>query len=272
MNRHIDDPSSPTKQVTYVLLVFGSWLGFTYAPGLGFAFGSVGSILIITFAALRWRGRFASQLGLKADRRLLRTAATVLVVLTFWMNRWITQIADEQGVLVISYLFESGFRKWCFNTFTQTLNEEMVVGAVLLGIFVRHLPRWNHATISVVIAAAFAALHFLMYEWNPHHGSTGLSSAALVSLFGVGVLRNVLILESGSIYLAWAVHLAWNLTFFCSAMYTVDGGRLLNEPERFNLILANPTLVASSLIAGAIAIIYSLRSERINPERPNPHP
>jgi membrane protease YdiL (CAAX protease family) len=53
------------------------------------------------------------------------------------------------------------------HTFGQTLNEEIVLGWILLSTLQRRLPRLRLPVISLIVALVFSSLHFVFYSTRP---------------------------------------------------------------------------------------------------------
>jgi hypothetical protein len=64
-------------------------------------------------------------------------------------------------------------------------------------------------------------------------------------------MRNALILNMRNIAYSWAIHLSFNLIFFLGFYINNSTWRFASEPERFNIVFGNLTMV---LLSGGMAI------------------
>ena len=156
------------------------------------------------------------------------------------------------------------------HTLGQTLNEEMVLGSLLLKYAAGKLPKLPPAAISILVALAFSLLHYAFYSLRPvtmiNYGV--LSLAALASIFAVGVLRNNCILSTGNIAFAWGIHFGWNLVFMDSQYLHAATQVKLPEPAMFNAVFGSPAvLLLITVAAGLSFLLYRLYSPHISQER-----
>lgn len=134
---------------------------------------------------------------------------------------------------------------------TQTFNEEMISGALLLKKVQKFFPKAADLIIAAAVALVFALAHLVFYRVTPANKGD-LAALSLLSLFLAGWIRNVLILHTGHILYAWALHLAWNLLFFPSFFY-VKYTRYVVQSEtlRINAVLGDWRMVLILLIISA---------------------
>jgi hypothetical protein len=238
-----------------------AWLSFTYMPHLGFWLAPLGTLTIVGIAVLTLGRGGLETLGV-AMRGRSAAGSVVLLVATVALAGWlVAAVADAGGV---DYRRDAGLvavAARLLHAFGQTGNEEIVLGALLLGAISRGFPRMKPLTVSLLVAATFAALHFAFYAFRPedayNHGY--LTPLALVSVLAAGVLRNNLILAHGHIGYAWAVHLGWNLFFMGGSFVTRGEPGRLDEPERFNLVMGHPLTAGVTITAAAFAAWYLMR-------------
>jgi membrane protein YdbS with pleckstrin-like domain len=134
----------------------------------------------------------------------------------------------------------------------ETFNEEIFIGAFLLLGLERNFKKLDSNIIAIGIALLFCFMHQAMYKWSPVQSGILLSTQTIMTLFFVGVLRNALILKTRKIAYSWAIHLSFNMIFFPGFFINQSTEKFANEPERFNIVFGNLTMV---LITGLLAVI-----------------
>ena len=238
------------RTVCGIVIILVAFLVFTYAPDYGWWVALTGSALIIAGGKVAWPTAWRQWLGLDFGRREACCAAMVLVATAGVALALIFAIASAAALRYDALWAQRGDRVHYLHNAAQTLNEEMVLGALLLGTMRRALRGRSWLAIAILAAAVFSAMHFAFYacrvvgDWNHGH----LSALTLASLFLVGVIRNTLILRTGHIAYAWALHLGWNAIFFGGGFYN-RAGWPLNEPDRFNQFLGSPLLFGLLVVA-----------------------
>jgi len=244
----------------------------TYVPNAGLWVSIAGSLAIVACAWIAWPGEGLERVGLRlAPRQVLGTA--VLLVAVFLLA-WplLERTAHGAEVEAVHVLALDSAPLLLLHTCGQTLNEELVLGALLLGLVRRWLPRSGTLAISVLVAALFTAFHYGFYALRPvgmpHHGELTLLS--LLTLFAVGVMRNRLILASGHIGCAWAIHFGWNACFMAGAFRFRETGEPLDEPQLFNLLLGTPLTTGIAIGAAALTIALTRGSSRLGEPRTPP--
>lgn len=156
----------------------------------------------------------------------------------------------------------------------QTLNEEMLMGAVVLMGLERSFKYSNRNAIAIVVALVFSLMHQAMYVCSPVQPDMALETRTLLSLFCVGLLRNVLILKTRKITYAWAIHLVFNLIFFPGIFIDRETDRWASEPERFNIVFGQSTMVGVTILLAIAALIWlnwngtSVHRHQNNPKNP----
>jgi membrane protease YdiL (CAAX protease family) len=142
----------------------------------------------------------------------------------------------------------------------QTLNEEMVLRALLLTVLAHFMK--VRFLVSIAVAGFFTSAHFVLYRFGSPQ--TSLSVQALTSLFLVGFAFNEFFLASGSIAVPWAIHLGWNLTRFGNDWIGQGRNETLPQGTDFNLIEGNPWVV---ILAAVLALIAAAVRYRLPPYR-----
>lgn len=133
----------------------------------------------------------------------------------------------------------------------ETFNEEIFIGAFLLLGLERNFKKLDTNIIAIGIALIFSLMHQAMYKWSPVQSGILLTTETIMTLLFVGILRNVLILKTRKIAYSWAIHLSFNIIFFSGFFINQASEKFAVEPERFNIVFGNMTMV---LITGILAV------------------
>ncbi len=244
-------------------MLFGN-LGYYH---WGWQCSLLATLVIIGFFRYRERSHWKGILGIEFSSRdavvfLLLTLA--LLIVNYWLIKWIViSNGFSFSLLFTSYNQIPKCKGLPFHAILsiylyyipQTFNEEMIVGALLLFSLKRRFKSASNLTIAAVVALVFSLMHQALYRYSPVQPGELLSLTTLSSLFLVGVLRNLLILRSGKITYAWAIHLSWNLLFFTTPI-VFPNGELASEPMRFNLILGDMYLLAILALVTMLVIAW----------------
>lgn len=234
--------------VALMILVF---LGMNYTSRLA---GLLGAIIIILLSRKAWPDNWANWLGLKFNKKRTTLSILMLPIIIVASNLVILKISAIHNIVYRSWLADLDILGY-IHSFSQTLNEEMILGALLLNALRKYFSKLHPLWISVGVAAVFALLHYPFYAWvvfGRHKGEINI--IAILTLFTIGVVRNNLILQTGHIGFAWALHLGFNIVFFRGDFYDPGRDIFLNQPERFNLILGSDIM----LLIGIIILLASL--------------
>lgn len=222
----------------------------------------LGSVLIAVIARLAWPANWKDRLGLNISYRdaiLSFAQAPILIFALYWM---IQGIANAQTITYQSPFAQYGILSPRYmHTLGQTLNEELLFGALCLYTIQRKFPQGHPLLIAALVASGFSLLHSIFYHWIvlPRYRDI-LTAGTLFVLFVIGLLRNTLILKSGHIAYSWSLHFSINLVGL-AATYTFENGKELIEPEVFNLILGAPTAVFLSIFSLAACSIILLSNK-----------
>lgn len=141
----------------------------------------------------------------------------------------------------------------------ETLNEELIIGAVLLMGLERNFRNLHKNTIAISIALFFSLMHQGMYLWSPVQSGTLLTYQTVLSLFFVGIIRNALILKTRKVAYSWAIHLAVNLVFFPGYYIHHTTHTMAAEPDKFNLVFGNHTMMILTGIFAVVSLIWMNR-------------
>ena len=223
-----------------------SYLLFSYYYFKGWWYSGIGTLLIAFFAYMLWRRDFLFKIGLKMNAIVIIFSVSLALLMSTAGYGLMKSVASKNEVM-IQY---SDYRNY-IHDFFYTLNEEIILGAVLLGLTRQIIKKMPPAAISIIVAILFAIFHYLFYRWVFIESGI-LSSLTLLTLVLVGILRNNLILTTGHVGFSWAVHVSWMAVMFGTYHYYIDSLESLPEFERFNLYLGSPLL---SIIITALAVL-----------------
>lgn len=235
------------------------YLLLTYSGGL---WSLLGSFLIVFVAWLAWRRDWPEKLGLQATgtQWLLSLLAFSIACVAAWIL--ITAACQAKGIHLTPIWQREDRFTLALHTLGQTFNEEIVLGWLLLTTLQRGLPWLRPPGLALIVGVIFTVAHFVFYLARPpdNFNQGILSVATLLTVFAVGTVRNNLILGTGTIALAWGVHLGWNLIFIDSTYFSMfDAGGKLNEPEVFNVVFGyTQVIVLMILLLGVSFMIYRL--------------
>jgi hypothetical protein len=243
-------------KIVLVCLMLAGYVFFTYSSIGGAQAAALGSGAIVLCATLAWPERWMEYLGLKGFGKTV-WLALVLFLGTGGAAFFLMRFISESGG--VGFGFDpAGLAPALAQIPFQSLNEEFVLGALLLLAVKRRFPRLPLPAVSAAAALAFSLLHLAFYavvaEWN----RGPLAAITLANLFLAGVIRNNFILYLDNVSAAWAVHCGWNLVFLGPFVLSP-----LNEPARFNLYLGSPlTLGFFAALLAASALFLFLRRRR----------
>lgn len=238
-----------------LLLVF---LLFTYNT---WWLAPVGSAIIILLSYLVWPGRNIDLLGLNIPLRqgLVSLAIASGVMVIAWLV--LLAVTPGQDIAITPVWRRTAWLALLAHTLGQTLNEEMLLGALLLKSVSSRFRRLPAPAVSILVGLIFSLLHYAFYAFRPpqviNYGM--LSLVALASIFAAGVLRNNCILSTGNIAFAWAIHFGWNVIFIDSSYTNAITHVDLSEPQMFNAVLGGfPAMLVVSLAAGLSFLLYRI--------------
>ena len=251
-----NEPRPRSLRVACVVLIVLLFPCAAYNPQVGWWVSLCGAALILGLAWLAWPVDWVDRTGFRMSFRAAAEALVLLAVTAASAYGLLVVATRAAGIQFIPVHERAGFLSDLAFTAGQTLNEEIVLGALLLFGLTRRLGTNRGLAISLGVALVFAVLHHAFYAFREPEtfNSVHLSTVALTALFAVGVLRNSLILGSRHIAFAWAIHLGWNAYFFQSQFRFEQTNCPLNEPERFNYLLAYPLMVGVMTFAALISV------------------
>ncbi|MEZ6009297.1 MAG: hypothetical protein R3F05_16260 [Planctomycetota bacterium] len=221
---------------------------YAQVPIWPFAYSAVA---LLAWGALRWGRAMSDRMAL--PRTAPEWAATVGLGLglgALFLLWVVPTLADAQRL---------GLLPWPRHVQAQLLfqawNEEIVLGALFLLPLVRRTKR--PVLTSLAVAVVFAGLHVLLYGFGAH--GRWLDPMTVATLVAVGALRNVLLLLTGHIGLAFALHAAWNVSMFAGVWYQVPGMWRLSEPQVFDAFLGQPAMVVATAVAAVLGHVALAR-------------
>ena len=206
---------------------------------------TTGALLALGYG--RWRLALSERFGLpQGAGALLRTGATFVVLYSLFRFVAVGWIGRDAGLELLpwSSLYTATFA-------CQALNEEIVLGALLLFGLERWIP--HRILLTLVVSAVFSGLHFLLYRVGGMQHA--LLPATLLTLFAVGVLRAGSVLQARHIGYAWALHAGWNLVMFNGRWQDTESGGTLMEPAVFDALLGSRPLTLLSVIAAGMLLV-----------------
>ncbi len=240
----------------------------------GWNFSLLATLLIILIMKRRDPQRWKQKLGIDftgKDVGWFVATTVVLLVISYLLVSYVSGFSQYSFKPQLFYYKQYFSEDFPFSLvlanyiyyIPETFNEEMIIGALLLLGLNRHYPRIGKTTLAIFVAVLFSLMHQMMYKWSPVQPGTLLTVKTILTLFFVGVLRNVFILKTGKITYSWAIHLSFNLIFFAGLYVDVTSGTFAAEPEKFNIVFGNWLMLG---LTGTLAFIsvLSLNSDRIS--------
>lgn len=219
------------------------------------------SVLIILIMRYRDPGSWKQKLGIgftgKDMLGLVVTTVCLLGISYFLVGylaklsnfSFIPRIFNYKRIIGPDYPFHAVAGTYIYYI-PETLNEEMLIGAVLLMGLERRFKKLNRNIIAISVALIFSLMHQALYKYSPYQPGILLTVSTILALFFVGILRNVLILKTRKIAYSWAIHLSFNLVFFAGFFVNRSTGEFASEPERFNIVFGNiPMLLLTGFLA-----------------------
>lgn len=259
------------KKYGLLILAFLICVGLNYNPQLlfetsyrhwGWNFSLLASVLILIIFRLRDPLDWKQKLGLEfkiTDWLGFFITTISLIIISYYL---VDQLSDNKGYsFQLKLIHYKDFNPPDFPFLPilgdylyyipETFNEEIFIGALLLLGLERNFKKIDKNLIAVGVALIFSLMHQALYKWSPVQPGLLLSIQTILTLFFVGILRNVLILKTRKITYSWAIHLSFNMIFFSGYYINNTTNKFASEPERFNIVFGNLTMV---LITGLLAL------------------
>ena len=236
------------------------------SPHWGWMFSFLSTILIFCFMQMRDPDKWKEKLGINFKRNDFGKFLIITILLSILSYFIVDHVSMLDGYnfkpklfyyktyLGSNYPFHYILANYLYYI-PETFNEEMLIGALLLMGLERKFKKSNKNYIVIMVALIFSLMHQGLYKWSPVQSGELLTLTTIVTLFFVGILRNSLILKTRNIALSWAIHLSFNLVFFSGLFITVKTGKFPGEPEVFNIVFGNLTMLAVTGLLALISII-----------------
>jgi len=229
----------------------------------GWNFSLLASALIILIIRSRDPGSWKQKLGIGFSRKdilAFLVTTTGLLLVSYYVVDYLAGLSNYsfeprlfnfKRIIGADYPFHAVLGTY-FYYFPETFNEEMLIGAIPLMGLERRFNKLNKNIIAISVALIFSLMHQVLYKYSPYQPGILLTVSSLSALFFVGILRNILIMKTRKIAYSWAIHLSFNLVFFAGFFVHGSTKVIASEPERFNIIFGNITML---IITGFLALI-----------------
>jgi len=225
---------------------------FSYSFLGDWLYSSIGSLLIIFLSYLIWGKGFLKQIGLQLNLQTVIKAIILSVIITTCSLLIMKYIGNKDNIRIEYY----NWRDY-YHVMFYVLNEEIVIGAILLFTLVNKL-KFRPVVASLCLAVLFSLIHYIFYKWIfADRGVLGIST--LITLFLVGFVRNSLIIQTGHIGYSWALHFGWIAIMFGSRHTNLNTNMYVSEPESFNLYLGSTEMLIISIIMAGFFQTYWIK-------------
>lgn len=222
-------------------------MALNYSAVSGIMVSGIATLLILIFSRLAWRRGWLTRVGLRMSAIDLFFSFLLLCALNGVAIPLILAISRSKDICFTSHLSQ-GLTIWYLSGPFQVLNEEIVLGALLLKGLKRLMQKFRPAVISIMAASLFSFGHFITFTYL-FSKKDSLSLLTLFSLLLAGIIRNNAILSTGRIGYSFAIHFSWNLAVFGGRFVSGTTATNLGESRVFNLILGNPLFFVLALVA-----------------------
>ena len=200
----------------------------SYNLFIGWWWALVGTINIL-FLSYLWGNKFVDQLGLKINLKIFLYSFLLALLLTVGIFLF-TKFTNSQ------YNIKTYYSHWIYiiHITFYSLNEEMILGSILLNFIKRKFKNLHQAWVSFYIALIFVILHYIIYRWVFIYKGI-LLPLTLLSLLAIGIIRNNLILTTNHIGFSWALHFSWSAVMFGGYHFSMVSLKRIKDFELFNL-------------------------------------
>lgn len=248
------------------------------SPHWGWIFSLLSTILIICFMRIRDPEEWNQKLGINFKKNDIRrfVIITILIsILAFFIVDYVSMLDGYnfkpklfyyKTYLGSNYPFHYVLANYLYYL-PETFNEEMLIGALLLLGLERRFKKSEKNFIAIGVAIIFSLMHQGLFKWSPVQSGELLTLTTIVTLFFVGILRNSLILKTRNIAMSWAIHLSFNMVFFSGLFINGKTGKFPGEPEVFNIVFGNLTMLILTGLLASISIIW-LNIDKLEKEKP----
>ncbi|MFP4060156.1 MAG: type II CAAX prenyl endopeptidase Rce1 family protein [Bacteroidota bacterium] len=240
------------QKILLFILVLSVYLLFSYNYFQGWWYSAIGTSGILILAWLIWKKNFLIKTGLKINIRDVGITIVLTALILYLGYKLVNAIGEPLDL-------KPNCQNWrgIAHIFFYTLNEEIVLGAMLLFYLRNKFPNLGDVIISAVVAFLFAMGHFVFYQFVfiPNQGI--LLHTTMLTLFFTGMIRNALILKYNHVGFSWAIHFGWMAVFFGCYPVNTTTGEHLKESELFNIFLGSPVMVSFSgiIMFGAVYLL-----------------
>ena len=236
------------------------------SPHWGWMFSLLSTLLIIYFMRMRDPDKWNQKLGVNFKRNDIWKFVIITALFSILSYCIVDYVSILDGYhfkpklfyyktyLGSNYPFHYIFANYLYYI-PETFNEEILIGALLLMGLERKFKKLDKNYIAIFVALIFSIMHQTLYKWSPVQSGELLTLTTMSTLFFVGILRNSLILKTRNIALSWAIHLSFNMVFFSGLFINVKTGKFPSEPEVFNIVFGNLTMLAVTGLLALISII-----------------
>jgi hypothetical protein len=218
----------------------------------GFLNSSIGSLLIVLLSYLIWKKDFLKQIGLQLNQRIIAQSIILASIITFCSLLIMRYIGNKSNIQIEYY----NWRDY-YHVFFYVLNEEIVLGAILLFSLINKY-KIRPVVASICLALFFSLIHYIFYKWIfADRGVIGIPT--LITLFLVGYVRNSMIILTGHIGYSWALHFGWIAIMFGSGHTSLKTDMYFTEPDLFNLYLGSTEMLIISIILAGFFSVYWIK-------------
>jgi hypothetical protein len=251
------------KRVSFIVLLLLTHLSFSYYYFPWFWSSLIGFVIILFLSYKIWKNAFIFWIGIPVKRKELLISLLLLIIFFAGSFAIILLIARNNQIEIRLRSY-----KTLVHSLFYTLNEEIIIGALLLK-GIRH--RWKKLSkplISLTVALAFALVHFIFYKLI-FVASGNLSLITIVTLFLVGVFRNNLILKTGHIGYSWALHFGWIYVMLGCQHLNLLTAKYLTDFDRFQMYLGDFRVMIISLVLAGFSF-YLIKKKLLFPDYGHP--
>lgn len=247
------------------------------SPHWGWMFSLLSTILIIYFMRIRDPENWNQKLGINFKRKDIWRfviTTTLLSILAYFIVDYVSMLDGYnfkpklfyyKTYLGSNYPFHYILANYLYYI-PETFNEEMLIGALLLMGIERKFKKLDKNYIAIIVALIFSLMHQGLYKWSPVQSGELLTLTTILTLFFVGILRNSLILKTRNIALSWAIHLSFNMVFFSGLFINIKTEKFPSEPEVFNIVFGNLTMLTITGLLALTSIIW-LNNDKLNKKK-----
>lgn len=240
------------------LILFTTWIFFSYSGHLGRLLPFVGTIAIIFVVKLMEKDNYKKYTGLYFSIKSIIIHFLLLFTGYFVSSYIISNISISSFVYYRKINFLS---LWTVFFYFQSFNEEIITGPFMLNklkLFLNKFFNISECVLIVIVSIFFSLIHFVMFfRWSQMSCLIGFMT--LINLFLFGLIRNHLILKYKNIFYSLALHLGWNYAFLGGTFMKIPMFVRLREHEMFNLYVGSNYVFFLCLLGLGYLIILNNR-------------